>query len=108
MNGYAGTSKPMQVASTQCVPMSSPTCEAPISNACTRLECAVERLQKAVADLESRLQPVLTPPIPKSDKASGINPAAPDTPLSETMKQRAYAIDGATENLNDMLRRLGL
>lgn len=88
---------------------SSPPSDAPISNACRRLEGAIERLCQSVATLTLRLSPVLGPSMPNPPMAPGcIAAPRPDTPLSETIKQRANAIDNATNELADILVRLGL
>lgn len=110
MNPYPGNSTAVSIMHPVggcAVPM-PPSSEAPITNACRRLECSMDRLAKTVETLSVRLQPVLAPPMPVACNAMTPSPSAPDTPLSETIKNRALAIENSTETLNDILRRLGL
>jgi hypothetical protein len=91
-------------------PMAGPvTAERPYVIAAMQTDAELERLLSRIAQLEDRLDPVLTPTPPTSDAIDTAAPLElPDTSVNRVILDCAQRIAEATRRIDSVMDRIGI
>lgn len=97
------TDRPMNTVGASCAPQREPQ----IREAMNRLNAATEKAEKAAQSLASRIESVMTPPMPepgcKSETAS-----SEQVPLAAYLREMAYRVERVADGLASTERRVEL